>query len=1529
MIYSVLQAGVAILSTMAAGICCPVNAESPPGEIVSDLLASSVAVVITLAGDEESGESHALLDALNDAQLVVLELTPSTVSAGLFSLKTSNKTRPPRKRVTDTISMLTNRNDCALLLQTSGTSGKKKIVPYSLETVAIGAACVAASWQLSYGDVCLNMMPLFHAGGIIRNLLAPILAGGSTILCPGFDGIKFWDVVSSTATFGVTWYYASPTMHAMILAESTRLQCIPRHTLRLVANAAGPLQPSLARKLQDTFGQQTVVLPSYGMTECMPISSPPLNYKASERLGTSGRSVGPEISIRDSNGVELPVGMMGNISIRGPPLFQGYEDPNATLDSHLVDGWFNTGDVGYMDGDGYLYITGRSKEVINRGGELISPVEVEDALLRAVPGVSAVMAISVPHEVLQEVVGVVIAVAPGTQRPSLKTVQEAVATSLHPSKWPQVLIYMDQGLPLSNSHKVLRIDMARRLGLPDLGSSISELDRLFEAQTPSPGAPVQSSIPCRAVDIDRELREAADLIMLSQPSIAEAALCTYSGRVVCLVVRRSPSNAKTPAGQPPVQAAIHQAILLSLDGKVSNYVKPVQTLIVKGHIHRGLDGRIDMNWLQNQCLEAMRDSVIPKDDIEECVQRVFAHVLGLSVQDVGLEDDFFTLGGDSTRAGKVLAGLRRHFPLPLQVSSLYQYRTVEAMSSLLKAKLLQEGVKFIGGNWDDLKPSSTSEPLMLPYDPTSPAVLLTQLIPLTVIFPILKVSTWILFLVCVSSLYNGVLLRVVGDKQLSNECALFILLFAYMLTRTARQIIFPLFAIVFKLVVIGRYHEGVYPTFSAYYLRWWLVDQVIRLCGHGVFGWGYSMLPLYYRLMGARVGNGVTIHPRAEIREFDLVSIGDRCCLDDSAVVSPFGLLSGCFELRPITLGAHTTMGPASIAVPGSVIKKDGYFPPCSTTYDIHPNLVKHPDKDSTLSRYSSINNNSVRSAGPRPDLWCIMAFGTPVVAAINLISFCPVIATTYWMLRHADTESSSYQSFYDAAESLLRLVFWFAAPCRWFWYVIIALANDILVPMVRLTISILFKRLVLGPFKEGRRTHSQVELLRYWFVEKLLDKDKVQQVALILGPNLPTSGWILRALGAKVGKRIFWPGSGLDITEFDLLKIEDDVVFGSRSRFYASDTAMAKGIIIRRGSMVSDRCILQPGCEIGRNAILGSGTVAPHDFRAPGGSVWLGNDEGCRPIIWQESSKDAETAKTISPYGRAFFNRRSTYFVWPLGQVLLQNVTISALSSALWVLPLLLILRATRSILLLEDQDDYLLSTKPALLLCITLGLTSMSFVVTSIIAFTIDIVGKWFIIGRRKEGRFNWDSSSYNQRWQLHKQLQKMRMCGRDYLLTNLIQGSQYLVWYFRVLGADIGRQVCLYPNGADPMMTEPDLVTIGDMSSIDNASLVAHINSKGIFHLNRLTVGKGCVLRRNTRLLSGAAMEDFSTMLEHTLVVSGDSLGAGTTWQGWPAGMVKVEDVKRRNNNTFVHIRTPTSTPQLKTNSPPELSSITIAD
>jgi hypothetical protein len=282
------------------------------------------------------------------------------------------------------------------------------------------------------------------------------------------------------------------------------------HHLRMIANAAGGLLPSLAQKLRATFGAN--VLPSYGMTECIPISSPPYNYELT-KPGTSGVAVGPEIGIFDSKPKKLPSNKEGNICVRGRPCFRGYgavgkvhggghsqqqKVPKALSES----GWFNTGDLGYLDEDGYLFITGRSKEVINRGGEIISPLEVEEEIVQH-PNILACVAFSAPHDILQEAVGIVLVHKLGIWRLDLPSLHTFLQDKLAPAKWPQSMVYMN-ALPKSHTNKLLRVKLGQCLNLPELNDSMFPVQRTFEATCPPQGTLVGVSIPSEAIKVDLE-----------------------------------------------------------------------------------------------------------------------------------------------------------------------------------------------------------------------------------------------------------------------------------------------------------------------------------------------------------------------------------------------------------------------------------------------------------------------------------------------------------------------------------------------------------------------------------------------------------------------------------------------------------------------------------------------------------------------------------------------------------------------------------------------------------------------------------------------------------------------------------------------------------------------------------------------------------------------------------------------------------------------------------------------------------------
>jgi hypothetical protein len=174
------------------------------------------------------------------------------------------------------------------------------------------------------------------------------------------------------------------------------------------------------------------------------------------------------------------------------------------------------------------------------------------------------------------------------------------------------------------------------------------------------------------------------------------------------------------------------------------------------------------------------------------------------------------------------------------------------------------------------------------------------------------------------------------------------------------------------------------------------------------------------------------------------------------------------------------------------------------------------------------------------------------------------------------------------------------------------------------------------------------------------------------------------------------------------------------------------------------------------------------------------------------------------------------------------------------------------------------------------------------AILALGIIIGSKWMLLGRRQPGNYNWDKSSYCQRWQLFLCIEKLRRhCYRGQGILDLLTGTNWIVLYFRCLGAKIGNDCALFANGhPNVMFTEPDLIALGDRVVVDDASLVAHINTRGEFDLNHLKVGDRCVLRTGSRLLSGAEMKDDSCLLEHTLIMGGDLVESKCTMQGWPA-------------------------------------------
>ena len=296
-------------------------------------------------------------------------------------------------------------SDIALVLHTSGTTGRPKAVPLSHRNLTTTMKNIQQTYQLSPRDRTLLVMPLFHVHGLLAAFLAPLLSGGSIIIPPSFSASTFW---SHFTTHGANWYTAVPTIH-QILLKTALPSPIPK--IRFIRSCSSPLSPSVFHALEKTF--HAPVLEAYAMTEAAhQMTSNPL--PPAKRLpGSVGIGQGVEVRILDTDGNAVPQGKEGEICIRGENVTAGYlNNPAANASSFTKDRFFRTGDQGKLDADGYVFITGRIKELINKGGEKISPIELDNVIAQH-PDVAEAVSFAIEDEMYGQEVGVAVVLREG------------------------------------------------------------------------------------------------------------------------------------------------------------------------------------------------------------------------------------------------------------------------------------------------------------------------------------------------------------------------------------------------------------------------------------------------------------------------------------------------------------------------------------------------------------------------------------------------------------------------------------------------------------------------------------------------------------------------------------------------------------------------------------------------------------------------------------------------------------------------------------------------------------------------------------------------------------------------------------------------------------------------------------------------------------------------------------------------------------------------------------------------------------
>jgi acyl-CoA synthetase (AMP-forming)/AMP-acid ligase II len=398
----------------------------------------------------EGADTPALAAAARLGIPVARLAVPDGAPAGAFELRgTPAQAARPGPAGTD---------DCALVLHTSGTTSRPKIVPLSHANVCASARNIAASLELTAADRCLNIMPLFHIHGLVAAVLASLHAGASVACTPGFNALQFF---AQVAELRPTWYTAVPTMHQAIAARAARQrEVVEANPLRLVRSSSASLPPQVMAAVEQALGAP--VIEAYGMTEAAhQMASNPLPPRP-RRPGSVGVAAGPEVAIMDEAGRLLPRGETGEVVIRGDNVTAGYRGNPQANAAAFTNGWFRTGDQGRLDAEGYLWLTGRLKEIINRGGEKISPREVDEVLMDH-PAVAQAVTFAVPHDKLGEDVAAAVVLREGASCTE-RELREFAGRRLAAMKVPRQVLFLDE-IPKGSTGKLQRIGLAAKLGL--------------------------------------------------------------------------------------------------------------------------------------------------------------------------------------------------------------------------------------------------------------------------------------------------------------------------------------------------------------------------------------------------------------------------------------------------------------------------------------------------------------------------------------------------------------------------------------------------------------------------------------------------------------------------------------------------------------------------------------------------------------------------------------------------------------------------------------------------------------------------------------------------------------------------------------------------------------------------------------------------------------------------------------------------------------------------------------------------------
>ncbi|KAF5981974.1 coenzyme A synthetase [Fusarium bulbicola] len=679
-----------------------------------------------------------------------------------------------------------------------------------------------------------------------------------------------------------------------------------------------------------------------------------------------------------------------------------------------------------------------------------------------------------------------------------------------------------------------------------------------------------------------------------------------------------------------------------------------------------------------------------------------------------------------------------------------------------------------------------------------------------------------------------------------------------------------------------------------YHTRWWLVQKIVAICSKGFFDANEATERIYCRLMGAKIGRNVKLEG-ATIGEWDLIEIGDDCNLT-KCICRPFAAEGNTsMYLGRITIGGNCSVGVSSIIAPGTTMPPDTCLGFNSSSWEMQDASEEYRDQ--------------LPSEKPKPHWLLNLLFTMPLKHIGLFLSAVP------WMAGLVGMVTTQGQEVNHKAP-LRSSVDWFTQPNRIAYHYLALALGCLFGPFFLFGFVILVKSIldcIFGKLKANSR--STVDIWRANLIKALLPEGKFHQMASLFGQHYEATSIALRMLGAKIGERVYWPGTGPSIGDYHLIDVGNDVVFGSRSHLVTSDGIGSEKVTIQDRAMIADRVCLLPGVTVGERTTMGSGALTKRNGNYVSDGTYVGSkagdavclssgsdtkvsrshirnmqsedtltnekkfkDEKDRPDTQPSTRSGSDTersdgkddwAQHPSPFGRAFYLKLAPYHVLGPLAIFLYSAFFTVFTAVYWDVP---------SVSSIQFVGIMFRSSFPrgmnvwfdlvAIFLTMLAGIAILS-TIQSVLALAIIIGSKWLLMGRRKAGNYDWDKSPYCQRWQIFLGIERLR--------RQCYKGN--------------GKDCALFVNGTPSLMfTEPDLMTLGNRVVVDDASVVAHINTRGKFDVNKVEIGDRCVLRTGSRLLSDAQMKSDSCLLEHTLIMGGDVVEERRIMQGWPAEELK---------------------------------------